>query len=68
MRGLIDRTSPLPLILAGGIVIGLSLLADPVSDLVGISNEPGFGWKQIVALGGGMALVAVGVSLAAREE
>jgi hypothetical protein len=68
MRGLLERISPLPLILAGAAVVGLSLLADPLTDLIGISNEPGFGWKQIIVLGAGLALITAGVALAAREE
>jgi uncharacterized membrane protein len=67
MRVLIDRVSPLPLILAGAVVIGLALLADPISDLVGVANESGFGWKQIAVLGVGMALITAGFAVAARE-
>jgi hypothetical protein len=67
MRDLIDRVSAIPWILAGAVVIALSLLADPVTDLLGISNEAGFGWKQIAVLGVGMALITAGIAVAARE-
>jgi hypothetical protein len=65
---MIDRLAPVPLIVAGAIVIALSLLADPITDLLSIANEAGFGWKQIAVLGVGMALVTAGAVVAAREE
>jgi hypothetical protein len=67
MRNLLD-SSRLPLIISGAVVIGLSLLADPITDLLDIRNESGFGWKQIAVLSVGMALVTAGIVVAAREE
>ena len=67
MRGLMDRISPVPLMLAGAVVIAFSLLADPITDLLGVANESGFGWKQIAVLGVGMALITAGIAVAARE-
>jgi hypothetical protein len=68
MRNLLDSISLLPLIISGAVVIGLSLLADPITDLLDIRNESGFGWKQIAVLSVGMALVTAGIVVAAREE
>jgi hypothetical protein len=48
-------------------VIALALLADPITDAVGVANESGFGWKQIAVLGVGMALITAGIAVAARE-
>ena len=68
MQTLLDRVQPLPLIVGGAVVIGLALLADPITDLLDISNESGFGWKQIAVLGVGMVLITAGIVVAAREE
>jgi hypothetical protein len=68
MRDFLDKVPPLPLIIGGAVVIGLALLADPITDLLAISNEAGFGWKQIAVLGVGMVLITAGIVVAAREE
>jgi hypothetical protein len=68
MRELLTKAGwPSALIGAGVVAIALSLLADPITDVLGLANESGYGWKQIVVLGVGMALITVGIALAARE-
>lgn len=48
------------LIIAGGVLLALSLTAD----LVGIGGRPGFGWKQGIGSLAGVVGLAAGVWMA----
>ena len=54
------------LIAVGVVLLALSALADPI----GIGNDDGFGWKQIlgVIIGAGIALVGLALIYVRRGE
>lgn len=64
------RAMRTPAIAAAAIVLGVVLaLVSGLGDLVGIgATEGDFGWKQIVGLVVGVALVATGIGLLLRPK
>ena len=52
-----QRRWPLLILVLGGLLVLVSLFADPL----GLGGTPGFGWKQTLGLLVGVALAALGV-------